>query len=263
MLGGVAGLLAKLDAERALEIAEAIEHADVKTLTMADIATQLAYVNVDRALQVAKGITDSRAIGAETAVSEVEKAEEIFLKNRLNSIRAETLGHIAIRLAKMDVERALQLAEGIKNAQLKRLTLYFMVIQLTTVDVEGALQVAEAVQALARPSGTPVRLHLARLHTDMESAMQGMGMFTLPLGLQIEAHCESLCVFQKLHFELGISTPITEVYDTLNSMALVPLVQKLAKVDKRRALTLARGIEYPGAKAEALAKLAVALSEGR
>ena len=95
------------------------------------------------------------------------------------------------------------------------------------------------------------------------SAMDMGEMLMAVLGLHIVAHCESLCVFQKLHSELGITTPITEVYDTLNSMALVPLVRKLAKVDKRRALTLARGIEYPGARAKALAKLAVALSEGR
>ncbi len=79
----------------------------------------------------------------------------------------------------------------------------------------------------------------------------------------IVAHCENLCVFQKLYIENGWSRPITEVYDTLSFMAMGPLVQKLAKVDKKRALTLARGIEYPGARAKALARLAVALSEGR
>jgi hypothetical protein len=70
-------------------------------------------------------------------------------------------------------------------------------------------------------------------------------------------------MFHELQMELGWTRPIAEVLDTLSFMAMGPLIETLAKVDKERALTLARGIEYPGAKAKALAKLAVALSDNR
>lgn len=168
----VAELLAHLDLDKALEVAQSIPDVDSRISAIEDVAKIVARTDPQRAISIAVGVGKARDLptllyllrsiepASPAFAIATDEATKLARGMKRRSYRDWALARVASSLARLDAEQAMELARSIGSAKERARALRSVMVRIGRTDLARALRLAQSAGPMV--SVDDVRVGIAR-----------------------------------------------------------------------------------------------------